>query len=340
MALLENLPIKNKLLALYKNLLPTVRTVYVYPHIKRTAQYNPYIELLYEGLTSEYHTKPIVKSASPHKPYFLLDMFRFSKKALIHYHWLDVSDLRGVLVLLFKMVPILLFRITGGTIIWTIHNKQPHAGKYPRLNNFLYSFMAQFIAKKLHVHSSYGKKFMSEALSVKENKFVIIPHPLYPVTIHKQEISKVFIQSKLKIQLQCDKKTVLLYGFIAPYKGILELIPTFIAQRNLNFVIVGEVKKGEELYFKQIKNSIEPHQNIYLHSERVDSQTEAYLFGAVDYVLFNLQNILTSGSVILARSYNKSIILPDLPCFEEFSGNQTYLFNSVNNLLSLLKGLQ
>ena len=63
-------------------------------------------------------------------------------------------------------------------------------------------------------------------------------------------------------------------------------------------------------------------------------------FGLTDFVIFNFDDILTSGSIILALNYNKKVIAPAMGCIKDIRNENLILFDSKNSDSNLEKVLQ
>ena len=320
-----------KLLELYRSIDKNVEVIYVFPDIKRSSEYNPYLKLFYNDFLLKSKKKSPIQCLSPHPlfPIFILKKI-FREKSIVHYHWFEFSDIRGFLVLIWKLSLILIFKLFNGHIVWTVHNKYLHSKKYLQCNMFLRKIMAK-IAARLHVHCKEAIPVMAPILNVQEDKFFVVEHPFYPVLIIDCHKARNRLQSILFPLINRKKPIFLMYGNIGKYKGLIDVIP-LISDETGQLIIAGKCKKGEEKYLEEIENVIEGKRNIYLLNRFIDKSEEQLLFNASDCVLFNFQDILSSGSVMLALSYKKRIILPESICFNSLSDPGILKFNSKDEL--------
>jgi hypothetical protein len=320
-----------KLLELYRSIDKNVEVIYVFPNIERSSEHNPYLTLLYNDFLLKSRKQTSVKCISAHPlfPVFILKKI-FGEKSIIHYHWFEFSDIRGFFVLIWKLSLIMIFKLFNGHIVWTIHNKHLHSKKYLKCNLYLRKIMAK-IAAGLHVHCQEAISVMAPVLNVHDNKFHIVEHPFYPVVITDYHKARRQLQSVLFPSININRPIFLMYGNIGKYKGIIDIIP-LISDEMGQLIIAGKCKKGEEKYLEDIENTRGGKKNIYLLKRFIEKNEEKLLFNASDCVLFNFHDILSSGSVMLALSYKKSIILPESICFSNLSDMSILKFNSREEL--------
>lgn len=314
----------NSVEKLCREILPTVRTITVYPHIKRSAIHNPYLQLLYANT-----------SLNVISPSFIFPLCLYAITAphhlIVHYHWLEICDIRSILTLLIKLPPILFFHLRGGKIIWTIHNRNPHRTHFPRLNRWVQCFFAQKCDKIL-LHSPVFLQEIADELTVSPHKCAIVLHPRYPVTKIPVIIARQQLHHTLGISAEIP--FCLMYGHIAEYKGILPIAKQWnkIASQT-TLLIAGAVKKNEEAYFDKLTTIAEQTKHIHLIPRFITAEEEALLFSSCTAVLFNFQEILSSGSVVLATSYNVPIFLPKNSPAREYAPH-AMLFSSEEELVA------
>lgn len=310
----------------YRSIDTHISTVYVIPRIELSSAYNPYLRLLYQDFLSP-DTKEKIRVVSPHPliPLFILKRL-LGEKSIVHYHWIHFLDVCGFFVLLWKISCVLLYRLLGGHIIWSVHNKHLHVKRFLWLNIFFRRLMARS-ATRLHVHYHGAVHTMAQLLKVPEEKFVVIRHPLYPVSIIAKDAALEYCCNNLIQTLTTDKPVFLMYGNIGAYKDIIDVIP-LITEEKGSLIIAGECKKGEHAYLEKIKEAIKNKKNIHLISRFISLKEEMNLFNAVDCVLFNFHDVLSSGSVMLALSYKKEIIAPSIDCIRELAGPGIHTFTT------------
>lgn len=320
---------------LYQSIDTQVTKIYVIPRIELFSVHNPYLKLFYKDFLSP-DTKEQIRVVSPHPlvPSFLIKRI-FGEKSIVHYHWIQFLDTGGFFVLLWKISCVLLYKLCGGHIVWSVHNKHLHSKRFLWLNIFFRKLTAK-AATRLHVHYQDAIHIMAPGLNVPEDKFVVIEHPMYPVTIIDKNNAREYCKNNLIKNLDISKPVFIMYGNIGEYKGIIDVIP-LITEDIGHLVIAGDCKKGEYHYLRKIKTGISDKNNIHLISRFLSQEEEMYLLNAADCVLFNFQDMLTSGSIMLALSYKKEIIVPNIGCAKNLSGTGINTFNTPEELGDFIK---
>ena len=249
----------NNLTEEYRKLNPSFKKLYVVPllnyHIKNT----DYLYLLYKDILSEKKIEFVNLSAGKH--YKLAG--KGIRDSILHYHWFEVTDFKSLAGIFWKLFWIILYKAAGGKIVWTVHNKYPHAGSFLWLNKPLRKIMA-LLADRLHVHCSAAVDIMRPVLKVKAGKFFVYPHPVYPAVIedkaraYRKLCSVYSIENNYK-----NEKLFLVFGQIAKYKGIEGIVDAFLkTHNNYRLIIAGTVKKGSEEYFEKIRQRIADKEGI------------------------------------------------------------------------------
>ena len=302
--------------SVYKKLVPDIKTLFVIPLVRYEYPKSDYLYLFYKDLI-ESNDPPQVKSISAvaHIKFVLSRLSR--NPSIVHYHWLEFQDKRALLGMVYKWICLYFYKLLGGRLVWTIHNKMPHDRRYFRGNFLLRKWMA-IKSDKLHVHCETAADEMSEFFNVSRNKFVIIPHPEFPAKLIPHAAAAEAINQRFNLNLKGTDSIYLTFGNISTYKGIPEIARIFKSLKpGKKLIIAGPVKKGHMQVYKEIKAIQEDAENIHIIPKFISEECVAEFFNAADYAVFNYKDILTSGGVELARSYRKKIILPLTGCLKE-----------------------
>jgi len=325
-----------ELAQLYLTIDNNIQVVYVFPDIEGASKYNPYLSLLYKTNNSSSAGYKKINCISPHPLFPVFIWNRLSgEKNIVHYHWLGFSNLRELFVLLWKISIVLFYRITGGRIVWTVHNIHPHKNKYSSMNRMFYKLMA-VASTRIHVHCREAIEIMQPILNVNLDKYYLIAHPFYNVNHIDKKIAIENLQKNMNISFNYDAPLFLVYGVISAYKGIKEIIE-ICCKNCYQLIVVGRFLLGEEEYIRDIQCLISGKKNIFIYNYAVSEDVESWLFNSIDAVLFNFKEILTSGSVILALSYQKDVFVPDKGCLKELAGDNIYKFCSLDEFEQKLK---
>ncbi len=326
---------EEKLLKEYLQLNPNLKKLYVVPLLNQKNKNTEYIYLLFKKFIEDKNCKFKVDHVSVFAHYKFVLKKLLGENNLVHYHWFEATDFKSLIGIFWKTFWLTVYKISGGKIVWTIHNKYPHVKKYKSLNKLFRKYLAR-IANRLHVHCRSAVKIMAPILSVPTDKFFIVDHPDYPVKIiDRLQALKIFKQKYPSIIIHPNKKIFLSLGAIAEYKGLLELLTIFKEIENVTLIIAGVVKKGSEKYFSNLTKQAEGNDNIIILAKFISESEINIFYGISDFVIFNFDEILTSGSVILALNHNTKVIAPAMGCLNDIKNRNLILFEKKNNLSNL-----
>ncbi|MEX0720662.1 MAG: hypothetical protein WD059_08350 [Balneolaceae bacterium] len=319
----------------YSSLDEHTRIIYVVPLIRYSHQKTDYLYLLYEDLIKS--EKFDIQAISVINHFKLVAGILKNKHAILHYHWLEFQDFKSLLGMPWKILCIRLFKLFGGKIVWTLHNEFPHDQKYLKLHSFLHRKMASW-ADKLHVHCNTAVEIMSNRLDVSKNKFFVRPHPKFPSTIQSKNEAITHLIEEYGCDLQPGIPLLLMFGNISRYKQIekvAEIVNDLPLESKL--LIVGPIKKGNMSLYKELKNLEQGSQRIKLIPRFIKEEHVPWFYNAADICLFNYREILSSGGIHLALSYQRIIISPDKGCISEIQGAQNvHLFENEEEFKKLL----
>lgn len=322
---------------LYSRVNKHFKKVFVVPLIRYDYPKTDYLYLLYEDMIL--HANEIeVKSISVFNHYKFVIAAIFSNKSILHYHWLEFQNIKALLGMPYKMICIGLYKLFGGTIVWTVHNLKPHDKKFLDFHHFIHKWMAKN-ASIIHVHSPSACSVVSEYLEVLTDKILVLKHPEFPFdSVPKEEAIQDFLANYGDGRTYLEKPVFLIFGGISEYKGIREIIE-FLTSKENNFtlIIAGYVKVGQEsLHRFIIKKTIDDNRVIYIPSF-IPEEHYPHLLQASDICVFNYDEILTSGGVEMAKAYQKKIIAPNRGCLQDLKDySNISLFNTKNELEELL----
>jgi glycosyltransferase involved in cell wall biosynthesis len=130
----------------------------------------------------------------------------------------------------------------------------------------------------------------------------------------------------------------LFLGRIQPYKGIFDLVEAFAAMpENCRLLIAGSPANDETATLLSKACIRDPR--IQFYSGHVGFEEVQWFFQAANCVVFPFRKILSSGSVLLAMSFGKPLIVPDLPVIREVVDESDVWWFEPENPVSLKEAL-
>ena len=222
------------------------------------------------------------------------------KKDVYHFNWFDQSLSFGSF--LYRLYILLRLALTRKRIVWTVHNTVPHGG-VPGYNRILRALLLRF-SSVIHIMSEGSREIPYLARYM--DKVVLIPHGDY---FGSYPESNVDIRSRHGIPEGVP--IVLFLGAVRPYKNIEVLLDAF-AFENAALLICGNVRPPE--YIDKLTEYVKGRKNVVFAPQFVpDSELSAYLESAAFLVApYSYDSALNSGTALLACSYGKTLVCPDI----------------------------
>jgi glycosyltransferase involved in cell wall biosynthesis len=244
---------------------------------------------------------------------------------VLHLHWLAPylkgrnAATKAVYAVKF-VLDLLLVRRAGVRLVWTVHNLVEHEQMHPKIEVWCRSRLAR-LADAIIVHSDQARDLVAESYDAQAAKISVIPHGHYRDAYGPPIPSA---EARAKLGLPQEGLVFLFFGMIRPYKGVLKLLSSWAGTPELHerhtLVIAGEAQDPE--YMEMVRCSATKMRNVHVRLERVPDLEVPDYFSAADVVVAPFDQILTSGSILLAHSYSRLVLRPkiatiDAPALEE-----------------------
>lgn len=267
----------------------------------------------------------------------------------IHFHWLQPyifskSASRTVIRLLLTIVQLLVVRLMGIPVVWTVHDvisEQSSEFGYPKLERwFKHAFIRFGFCNHIFVHCESARTAVLQEYNLPDRlrgRVTIVPHGNY-LDNYSDEVSTKEARSRLGLD---DEKTVFLFfGQIRPYKGVEQLIDAFklLGGEQYRLLVVG-LPLNESIEETVQQKSAEDSRIRTTLEFIPDEEIQVYM-NAADVVVLPFNEITTSGSAILAMSFGKAIIMPRLGCLPELVNENGAIMYSPDNEGGLLEALE
>lgn len=217
----------------------------------------------------------------------------------------------------------------GIKIIWVFHNRIPHDSENPSEAERRMRFMIDN-ADSIIIHSKASIDVLTSFGEVFDvNKALFVPHINYCEKYYD------YVGDVRKgVGFSEDDFVVGFLGAIRPYKNIELLIECFSDIRtnntNVKLLIAGKSKSKE--YGDKIDRMINNNPNIVFINDFINDLAMGSFLKAVDILAlpYDVRSSLNSGSMIMAFSYSKSVIIPKIAMSEEYSDKLIYKYTYSN----------
>ena len=246
----------------------------------------------------------------------------FKSIKLVHLNWFENVDDSGFFVALRsffrKLVVLIAIRISGKPLLWTMHNRTSHEQGLTFFSRTITRLLIRWshhiiihTHESEHILASYGAKIVQKA--------VYLPHPNFigmygdiPVDVARDE-------SKLHL---------LFTGMVKPYKNLELLIEVVSGLGNkVQLTIAG--KAIDAKYEWKIMDMAREAGNVELMPYFVPDNEIAALIAKADVLVlpYDLSSSLNSGTVVLAFSYKKTVICPEIGTITDMGAHQADIFH-------------
>jgi glycosyltransferase involved in cell wall biosynthesis len=248
----------------------------------------------------------------------------------IHFQWFEAligsdSRLKMTIKVLAVLLQLKICRFAGKRLVWTVHNISSHESPYPDLE----LWATRRIAKSVHaivVHCESVKSEVCRQLSIGDpDRVHCIDHGHY-IGIYPDKTNA--ISARKALNLNSDAFILLFLGNVRPYKGLDELIDAFNELNLDNTLLLIAGRPLNDRYKEEVQARCNGNRNILFHPVFIDDDHLQTYFHASDVVAFPYKQILASGAAILAMSFGKSCIAPDIGCMSTFAiPSANFLYN-------------
>lgn len=292
---------------------------------------NPYLELLYREMRSAHPDDAFSYFEATPRNMLLFPVLAALKRLrgykVFHLHWplfyiapgrnLPLSKL---LSFIYSMVCLSSLKLLGYKVVWTVHNVVPH--EQATSNDLLVTkYLARIAARKIAHSTSTIAELEEKGVSTKN--CTIIPHGSY-VDVYPDNITRT--EARKKLGVKGNESVILLLGVLNPYKGIDDLIAAYarLEAKNVRLMIVG--KCNDESLKKRILAAKKDYGVDYRDGYIADEDIATY-FNAADIACTPFQKVTTSGSALLALSFGKPVVAPNIGALTDLPSNVGYLYD-------------
>ena len=262
---------------------------------------------------------------------------------ILHLHWINPyikgeTWLKRSIYSLKFLADLLICRFSGVKVAWTIHNRLSHEAQFPLLELWTIRQLVKLV-DRIIVHHQAAIPELADLYQFNPDKAAVVPHGHYRA-IYGEAIEPA--EARAILGLPAKGRLFLNLGMLRPYKGIERLLRIWQEHSEIaaehTLLIAGKPK--EDSYGEQLSEQIAQIKGAVLHLGFVEDHLIPLYFSAADIVILPFENILTSGSLLLAMSYGKPIVAPRSPGIVETLGQADELLYSPQNDDELLHAIR
>lgn len=241
-----------------------------------------------------------------------------------HFNWFDQSE--NWPSFFYRLWILLRLHFGRKRIVWTVHNAVPHR-KVPWYNCILRKLLLRY-SDVIHIMSEGTREL--PLLKGFQRKVRMVPHGDYFGSYPHSDLD-----IRKRHQIPEGRPVILFLGAVQPYKNVDILIKAFeqanakVADRFC-LLICGKVTP--ENYLQELQSA--SARNVFFYPQFVpDEEMDAYIRSSAFMVApYSYRSALNSGTVLLACSYGKTMVTPDImnvrDIQEESKGLYVYHYDS------------
>ncbi len=254
---------------------------------------------------------------------------------VIHIHWPHGMYLEQVWRFPLVVLQLLAYRLTRNNVVWTVHELEFYETRYPMLDRIMVAVLIR-ISRQLIVHSAYSERMIRERHRF-SRPITRILHPSY-IECYDNQIGRNAARQELGFN--DDAITYLFMGHIKPYKGIEDLIEAFkhLEGESVRLCVAGRPWDAEAE--TSIRRTAASDLRITLDLTFVPAARVQTYMNAADIVVLPFRKTHTSGSVLLAMSFARAVIVPALGAIPEYIDQSAAIFFDPTDPDGLLEALR
>lgn len=265
----------------------------------------------------------------------------------LHLHWINEyiastlwsnSRIISMARMLLLAMDIILVRIRGVSVIWTIHNSVSHESKNKK-NEIISRKIIATACTRIIIHSKSALKEVERIYKIKiSRKTLVIPHGNYDG--HYNECPTTTLKPLERID-EKNNIVILFFGIIRPYKGVDKLIHAFRTSKRKDIRLLIAGKCHDPNTREIIDKSIDHDKRIECILDFIPKHEVKNLFIKSDIVAIPFEKTLTSGSTILALTMGRPLLLPEIAkVFDLADEDFSYFFKSIDDLSRIIDSLE
>ncbi|MEQ9373414.1 MAG: glycosyltransferase family 4 protein [Coleofasciculus chthonoplastes F3-SA18-01] len=256
----------------------------------------------------------------------------------IHYFFLGRNPIHRWIKFLIFIGQICILKSIGVKVVWTVHEWTDRFSAGKHNIHLIWAIILGRLFHAIITHCETTKTQIIKALRLEnKNKVFSVYHGNY-IGAYKNEISQG--KARQTLGITPGHLVFLLFGNIHRSKGFLPAISTFksLQENQVSLLIAGF--PAEPMIEEEIREIIQGCDNIFFFPKRVPDDEIQFYMHACDCVIFPYKTFTTSGATILAMSFGKACIAPNVGFFGDVLDNAGAFLYDLTNKDGLRQAMQ
>lgn len=287
-----------------------MKNILVFPG--KSYKKNTHLHLLYNVL---------LKNGYKVYPFSMMKLIKLRFVAIVHIHWTDLfhkntiypfgnrieSNILPFFRIGYFFCLMSVFKLFRVKIIWSIHNVVSHNMKESLGEKIVNKLLLRY-SDRVTAFNNYIKDSIVAEYGTRKKIYLMrqgIYEGLYPPVTTKNKACKL-------LGVDPDNFVLLLFGGIAPYKGIDILISALKEYNNedIRLIIAGSAHADPD-YGNIIENMANEDKRILFVNELIPEEQLTLYFSAADYTIYPYRDISNSGVLFLTITMGVPTIIAD-----------------------------
>ncbi len=238
-------------------------------------------------------------------------LFRASR-AIWHLHWPErmlnrpnasAAALRAAALLALAFWA----RLRGTRLVWTVHNLSPHELDHPWVGRWFWPLFVRQLSGFIALSAAGRRLAEARHPALRRIPAFLVPHGHYRGA-YPDSMSRAEARSRLG--LPEDAPTAAFLGSIRSYKNVPHLIDTFRRMDHPEAYLLVAGEPFDDSVRGAVERAADGDPRIRLVLEFIPDQDVQVFLRAADLVVLPFEEILNSGSALLALSFDRPILVP------------------------------
>ena len=265
---------------------------------------------------------------------------------VIHLNWINrfcichdnsvlksIKKVRALYYTLRNLYYFIFIKSKGYQLVWTVHNTISHDSKTGIIER-LFRWQLSCLCSDIIVMSEYSRQEFSRKYR-RTKRVHVVPHGNY-IGAYPNDVSQA--EARKQLGISPHQKVLLHFGYIRPYKGISNLLATFAQLKEPDLVLIIAGRCSCSALFSEIEQAAHIDSRIHLRLDFIPDQEIQWYMNACNWVVLPYNKILNSGSVLLALSFGRPVIVPQQGSLTELiqNGREGFFYLQDYDLITTL----
>lgn len=233
---------------------------------------------------------------------------------ILHLHWpewlISHESFASSIARFARFVGILtVARRKGMRVVWTVHNVLPHENYHPWLTSRFYATFIPHVDGFISLNRANVDAIIAHHPLLRDRPHAVTPHGDYRST-YENRISRG--EARRALGLPEHSRVALYFGVIRPYKNVPRLVRSFREIDDPHHVLVVAGTPSTRALAEDIRAAAGNDPRVRLRFEFVPAHEVQLYFNAADMVVLPFADSWNSGTAILALSFNRPVVLPEI----------------------------